>query len=154
MWCEPLTCKHSNMRNTFNIQMKKNCFLAIKAPCSLGSQPDNVVKSECKSCSDSSLIYLFVSLLMYFAIRLFFSCCFTIFLWESGIFLPGCALQCTLGVTWQVTETSTHYGNGVYNKNLELCNHSHSCFKVNCIYLYIYVIWSLINGTAKFDYFI
>lgn len=49
MWCESLTRKLSKMWNTFNIQMKKNCFLAIKATSSLVSQPDSVVKSGCKS---------------------------------------------------------------------------------------------------------
>lgn len=158
MWCEPLTCKHSNMRNTFIIQMKKNCFLAIKAPCSPASQPDNAVKSECKSCSDSLIIYLFVCLLMYFPIMLFFSCCFII-----QVEYPCLVERCS--APWELLGRSLRLQhNRVYNKTLDLCNHFHSMINyMITIYIwslyisswYIYsVIWSLYNDTEKWKGFI
>lgn len=140
MPCEPLTCKHSNMRNTF-----KNCFLAIKSPCSPASQTDSAVKSERKSCSDSLIIYSFVCLLMYFPIMLLlflfiFSCCFTILLWESGISLPGWALQCTLGVTAGHWDFNTIWKWSIQQEpGLMQSPPPHSFFKVNYM-ITIYLI--------------
>lgn len=124
----PLTRKHSNMWSTFKIQMEKNCFLAIKASCSPASQPDGAVKSECKSCSDSLIIYLFVCLFInvFSHCVILFWCSFTILSWESvKNILAWFSIAVHLGSYCRSLRLQ-HNMEMAYTTKLDLCNYSHS----------------------------
>lgn len=112
-----LTRKHSNMRNTFKIQMEKNCFLTIKASCS--------PESECKSCWDSLIICLFVNA-FFQCVLYFFGCSFTILCWESvKNILAWFSIAVHLGSYCRSLRLQ-HYVEMAHTTILDLCNYSPS----------------------------